>query len=108
MIRRPPRATQSRSSAASDVYKRQRLLFGLPLLLGGVIVGVVSMLLLVARDRRGQQHFESVIVALLVIITVGFVSGLVVSPPEPGAVGSGRGPRFAGTDRVLLATSMLR
>ena len=23
MIRRPPRATQSRSSAASDVYKRQ-------------------------------------------------------------------------------------
>src|SRR5450756_2351969 len=29
MIRRPPRSTQSRSSAASDVYKRQ--VFGLPL-----------------------------------------------------------------------------
>src|SRR5450756_2127288 len=32
MIRRPPRSTQSRSSAASDVYKRQRhrvlLVFG--------------------------------------------------------------------------------
>src|SRR5665213_4538522 len=26
MIRRPPRSTQSRSSAASDVYKRQNLL----------------------------------------------------------------------------------
>src|SRR5450756_2189741 len=26
MIRRPPRSTQSRSSAASDVYKRQSLL----------------------------------------------------------------------------------
>src|SRR5450756_58641 len=26
MIRRPPRSTQSRSSAASDVYKRQRLI----------------------------------------------------------------------------------
>src|SRR5680860_1873371 len=26
MIRRPPRSTQSRSSAASDVYKRQQLL----------------------------------------------------------------------------------
>ena len=25
MIRRPPRSTQSRASAASDVYKRQRL-----------------------------------------------------------------------------------
>ena len=32
MIRRPPRSTQSRSSAASDVYKRQ--------LLGGEIFGV--------------------------------------------------------------------
>src|SRR5680860_515779 len=29
MIRRPPRSTQSRSSAASDVYKRQLLAFGL-------------------------------------------------------------------------------
>eukprot|EP00657_Telonema_sp_P-1_P000759 TRINITY_DN11484_c0_g1_i1.p1 TRINITY_DN11484_c0_g1~~TRINITY_DN11484_c0_g1_i1.p1 ORF type:complete len:112 (+),score=28.48 TRINITY_DN11484_c0_g1_i1:133-468(+) len=27
MIRRPPRSTQSRSSAASDVYKRQGLFF---------------------------------------------------------------------------------
>ena len=27
MIRRPPRSTQSRSSAASDVYKRQHLQF---------------------------------------------------------------------------------
>src|SRR5680860_744941 len=31
MIRRPPRSTQSRSSAASDVYKRQGGLRGLPL-----------------------------------------------------------------------------
>src|SRR5450756_3120292 len=28
MIRRPPRSTQSRSSAASDVYKRQHLAIG--------------------------------------------------------------------------------
>src|SRR5450756_1620177 len=30
MIRRPPRSTQSRSSAASDVYKRQNLGYALP------------------------------------------------------------------------------
>src|SRR5680860_1300268 len=30
MIRRPPRSTQSRSSAASDVYKRQKLLYTIP------------------------------------------------------------------------------
>src|SRR5450756_2080993 len=29
MIRRPPRSTQSRSSAASDVYKRQNRIFAL-------------------------------------------------------------------------------
>src|SRR5450756_2734350 len=28
MIRRPPRSTQSRSSAASDVYKRQVIYYG--------------------------------------------------------------------------------
>src|SRR5665213_4466855 len=31
MIRRPPRSTQSRSSAASDVYKRQLRIGGRPL-----------------------------------------------------------------------------
>ena len=29
MIRRPPRSTQSRSSAASDVYKRQEIMFAM-------------------------------------------------------------------------------
>eukprot|EP00657_Telonema_sp_P-1_P008718 TRINITY_DN30520_c0_g1_i1.p1 TRINITY_DN30520_c0_g1~~TRINITY_DN30520_c0_g1_i1.p1 ORF type:complete len:116 (-),score=53.78 TRINITY_DN30520_c0_g1_i1:13-360(-) len=35
MIRRPPRSTQSRSSAASDVYKRQHTDVGIPLVIGG-------------------------------------------------------------------------
>lgn len=83
------------------------LLFGTPLLLGGVIVGVVSMLMLAVQNRHGQRQFESVIIALLVIITIGFVSGLVVSPPDAGDVVGGLVPRFAGTDSVLLATSML-
>ena len=39
MIRRPPRSTLDRSSAASDVYKRQ---VDVPFLAGGhVVVGVV-------------------------------------------------------------------
>ena len=37
MIRRPPRSTQSRSSAASDVYKRQLFGFGIKLLVAGLI-----------------------------------------------------------------------
>ncbi|GAA4406998.1 hypothetical protein GCM10023147_50880 [Tsukamurella soli] len=40
-----------------------QLLFGLPLVLGGVIVGIASLLLLVVQGRR-QRRFEEIIMAL--------------------------------------------
>jgi len=49
-----------------------RILFGLPLLLGGIITGVVSLLLLAIQDRRGQIIFERVITGLLLVIAIGF------------------------------------
>ena len=84
-----------------------RLLFGLPLVLGGVITGLVSLVLLTIGDRRGQRMFERVITGLLLIITIGFLASLVVNPPPPGAVAEGLIPRFDGVDSVLLATAML-
>ena len=45
MIRRPPSSTLDRSSAASDVYKRQtwlRILAGAVLVIGGLVVLVVA------------------------------------------------------------------
>ncbi|CAN5231492.1 Nramp family divalent metal transporter [soil metagenome] len=83
------------------------LLFGIPLLLGGVIVGVVSMGLLVVQSQRGQRTFELVIIGLLAVIVVGFVSGLFFTGIDPAAAVAGIVPRFEGTDSVLLATSML-
>lgn len=83
------------------------LLFGLPLLAGGVIIGGASMLLLALQSTRGQRSFEYAIMMLLAVIAVGFVSGLFVNPPEAGSVVSGLIPRFEGTDTVLLAASML-
>ncbi|RYV52718.1 Nramp family divalent metal transporter [Pengzhenrongella frigida] len=83
------------------------LLFGTPLLVGGVIVGTVSMGLLAVQSRYGQRPFESVVIGLLVIIAVGFVAGVVVNPPAAGDVVGGLVPRFDGADSVLLATSML-
>lgn len=83
------------------------LLFGLPLTLGGLIVGGVSMLLLATQNRYGQRRFEAVVVGLLLVIVVGFLAGLVVGPPDPGEMLGGLVPRFAGTDSVLLAASML-
>ncbi|WP_375401415.1 Nramp family divalent metal transporter [uncultured Amnibacterium sp.] len=100
-------------AAATDVAEliggaiALNLLFGLPLVLGGLIVGVVSMLVLAVQSRRGQRTFESVIVGLLAIIAVGFLAGLFVSPVDWGGAAGGLVPRFAGTGSVLLAASIL-
>jgi manganese transport protein len=83
------------------------LLFGVPLPLGGVLVGGASLLLLATQDRYGQRRFEAVVVAFLLVITVGFLAGLVLSPPDAGGVLAGLTPRFDGSDSVLLAASML-
>lgn len=84
-----------------------QLLFGLPLPAGGSIVGCVSLGLLIFQNERRQKQFETIVIGLLVIITVGFLSGLVISPPDPAAAFKGLLPRFAGTDTVLIASSML-
>ncbi|MFT4157572.1 MAG: Nramp family divalent metal transporter [Microbacterium sp.] len=83
------------------------LLFGIPLLMGGIITGTVSMLLLFVQSRRGPRHFEFVVVGLMAIITIGFVVGVFVAPPDPAGVARGMLPRFEDTGSVLLAASIL-
>jgi manganese transport protein len=83
------------------------LLFNLPLLLGGVITGVVSLLLLTIKDRRGQLLFERVITGLLLVIAIGFAASFFVATPPPGDVVGGLLPRFRGTETVLLAAAIL-
>lgn len=84
-----------------------QLLFGLPLVIGGAITGVVSLLVLDIGDRKGPRVFERVISGLLLIIAVGFLASLVVNPPPAGEVAAGLIPRFDGPHSVLLATAML-
>ncbi|MFJ3407955.1 Nramp family divalent metal transporter [Promicromonospora sp. NPDC090134] len=83
------------------------LLFGVPLVLGGVITGVVSLLVLGIQQRRGQRAFEGVVTSMLAVLTVGFCAGLFFSPPDPAAMLAGLVPRLEGADSVLLAASML-
>ena len=78
------------------------LLFGLPL-----ITGAVSITILSVQDRRGQRAFEFVVVALLAIITVGFLAGLLFTDVSFTDATAGLVPRFEGTETVLLAASML-
>ncbi|MDT5223783.1 MAG: manganese transport protein [Mycobacterium sp.] len=84
-----------------------RILFNLPLPLGGIITGVISLLLLVVQDRRGQRMFERVITGLLLVIAVGFTASFFVATPPPEDVFAGLVPRFQGTESVLLAAAIL-
>lgn len=108
------------TAAATDVAEviggalALHILTGMPLLLGGVITGVVSLLLLSLRtghradgSRTGQVAFERVIIVMLVVITLGFVAGLTVAPVDWGAAAAGLEPQFDGASSVLLAASML-
>ncbi|MGN6272151.1 MAG: Nramp family divalent metal transporter [Protaetiibacter sp.] len=83
------------------------LLFGLPLLLGGLITGAVSLALLVLHSRRGPRIFERVVVGLVAVIAIGFCAGLVVAPVDPAATVAGLVPRFTDAGSVLLAASIL-
>lgn len=83
------------------------LLFGVPLVAGGVITGLVSLLLLATYSRKGQKVYERIILTMLLIMPIGFIAGLVMHPPEAGPMVAGLVPRLAGTDTVLLAVAML-
>ena len=83
------------------------LLFGIPLLWGGVITGVVSIGLLLVQSKRGARPFENAVIALMVIIAVGFTAGVFVGPPDPVGIVGGLVPRFEDAGSVLLAASIL-
>ncbi|SED89977.1 manganese transport protein [Arthrobacter alpinus] len=83
------------------------LLFHVPLPVGGLIVGVCSMALLTVQNRHGQRYFESAIIFLLIIVTIGFLAGLVLSPPDPAGMVGGLVPRFQGSESIMLAAGML-
>jgi len=83
------------------------ILFGIPLLPGAIITGIVSLLILLIYSRRGQKIFERVVVGMLIIIPVGFIAGLFMQPPEVSAMANGLIPRLQNTDMLLLAVAML-
>ena len=84
-----------------------KLLFNVPLVLGGIITGLVSLLLLATYSRKGQKVYERVIMSLLLVIPIGFIVGLWMSPPSPSEMVAGLVPRLDGKDTILLAVAML-
>jgi manganese transport protein len=83
-----------------------QLLFGLPLLAGGLITATVAFGLLGVQSR-GARPFEVAIVGMLLVVLLGFLYSLVAGGVDSGEAVAGLVPRFEGTDTVLLATGML-
>ena len=82
------------------------LLFGIPLLTGGLITAGVAFALL-GLQSRGFRPFELAITGLLAVIAGGFLFDTLTAGVDARGVAGGFVPSFEGTDSVLLATGIL-
>ncbi len=83
------------------------ILFGVPMVLGGLLTGAVSLVLLRLYTTREQKYFERIIMMMLIVIPLGFIIGLIQYPPDMTQMLGGVVPQFAGPDTVLLAAAMM-
>lgn len=83
-----------------------QLLFGLPLVVGGLLTGAVAFGLL-GLQRRGYRRFELVIGGLFAVILLGFLVDLLRVHIDVGPAAAGLVPSFDGAGSVLLATGIL-
>jgi manganese transport protein len=83
------------------------LLFGMPLIVAGVLTGIVTFLIL-GLQQRGFRPLEAVITALVGVIAGCYLIETIMGQPDFGAAAASFfPPRFAGTESVLLATGIL-
>ncbi|RKN32193.1 Nramp family divalent metal transporter [Micromonospora musae] len=82
------------------------LLFGIPLLPGGLIIGAAAFAVLALRSR-GFRTFEITIAVLLGVIVLVFAASLLAAGSDPGSTVAGLVPRLQGTDSILLAAGIL-
>jgi manganese transport protein len=82
------------------------LLFGLPLVTGGLVVAAITTAILGLR-MRGHDVFPAVVVGLLFVVAIGFVSLALRAPFDSGAVANGLVPHFADQRSVLLAAGIV-
>ena len=83
------------------------LLFGLPLWVGGLIVGVVSVALLAALRFRGERTFELAIAAVLAIIALGFLGALAFVHVDWAQTLAGAAPSVPDRNAWPLIAAML-
>ncbi len=83
------------------------LLFGMPLMVAGLLTGAVTFLIL-ALERRGFRSLEAVITGFVGIIALCYLLETIFGRPDWGKiVYHSVVPQFRGAESVLLATGIL-
>ncbi len=83
------------------------ILFHIPLLIAGIITGVLTFLIL-GLQQFGFRPLEATITILVGVVAVCYLAETVMGKPSlSGVVGSLLPPRFTGTDSVLLAVGII-
>jgi manganese transport protein len=82
------------------------LLFGVPLLVAGLITGVIAFAIL-ELQRHGYRRFELAIAALLGIIFAGFLYETLHIGPSVHMALDGFVPRLSNSDAVYLAVGII-
>ena len=83
------------------------LLFGMPLMVAGLLTGAATFLIL-ALERRGFRPLEAVITGFVGIIALCYLLETIFGRPDWGKiVYHSVVPQFKGTESVLLATGIL-
>lgn len=83
------------------------LLFGIPMWLGGLIVGIASIVLLSLLRNRGERTLEIGVSVFLLVIAIGFLGTLLWAPPQPAGVLGGLAPSIPDNDAWPLIAAML-
>jgi len=83
------------------------ILFGMPLLLAGLVTAVATFLIL-GLERYGFRPLERVIAALIGVVAVCYVIETILVRPRWGSVFyHAVAPQFSGSESVLLAVGIL-
>ncbi len=83
------------------------LLFGMPLLLAGLVTGVATYAIL-ALQHYGFRALEAIISVMIAVIAGCYVVELLLGKPDYGATfGAIASPQLSGSESVLLASGIL-
>jgi len=84
-----------------------QLMMGVPLLIGGLLTGVATMLIL-GLERYGFRPFEAVISSMVSMIALCYLAEIFIAKPDWGLVLHNTFvPRFSGGESVFLACGIL-